>query len=216
MSSLYDAFGFFTVGLFSGIVFCGFGCPAFIGVYVSALSEDVKQSLIITALFNLGRVAVYLLLAFLSVYLGRAVVESLGIAPHIVLISMMVAIGLVLSFSKPKSNCSTGSFSSAYRRLLSRSKFSALLIGAVTGLIPCLPFSAVVAYAVNSSSLANAMVAAASFGLGSSIAYLLVVGALLGLFAKSVSLRIANKAIFNRICGVIILLIAFKDILVLL
>ncbi len=197
------------------MVFCGFGCPAFVGVFVSAVGKNVKDSLRITLLFNIGRVAVYFLLAGASAYLGKVIVARLGVVPHIAFVAYMLIVGSLLFLSRTGSSCKTSDIVGWYRKMLNGHSLSAILMGILTGLIPCVPFSTVIAFSIDRASVGSAFLAAGAFGLGSSIAYMVVVGGLVGLFSSKIREKMQNKLIMQRICGAIMLIIALKDIVVL-
>ncbi len=213
MSNIYDIPGFFLFGLFSGVVFCGFGCPAFVGVFISAVGKSVKESMIMTSMFNIGRVVVYVFLSVLSAYLGMEIAGRLGHLPHVVFVVYMLVIGVMLFVSSSENSCKS-SKTALWRRLFGRRFYlSAFGMGVVAGFVPCIPLSALLAFSAGKASVGSALFAAMAFGAGSSIAYMVIVGGIVGLFSVKVRERLSNRMLMQRICGAIILAIAIGDLM---
>ncbi len=160
----------FIIGLSYGATACMFSCMPFLSPLLVSNSNSTKQALGVILPFSLGRIFSYTLLAVIA-FLSSAWVKQIlddNTLFSIILGVSTIGIGLYLLYRsyKPASSCTHS------RPLLKKPKLNKLgffTIGATMSINPCAPIMALLAVAVNSSTLYNAIGIGIFFGLGAVI-----------------------------------------------
>jgi sulfite exporter TauE/SafE len=163
------------------------------------------------ALFNIGRLAGYLVLGGVIGMIGQNVGLSLKTTGMItvLLALVMLALGLKILHIIPKSFCTIPLPKSILQRIRGLSKsnhpFAAVLLGALTFFIPCGFTQSVQLLALGSGSFLSGAVIMFAFALGT-------LPALLGISALSAFAEGTFGRLFFKFSGAVVVLLAFVNL----
>jgi len=201
----------FGIGFSFGIVGpCFLFCTPILIAYILGRRERLGESLGAVVIFLFGRVTAYVVLGAIAGLSGgvlRGVIES-GASHYLNILSGIVSILLgvfVLSKKEPSScACNTagvkaGSFGSLF------------ILGFGVGISPCAPLVALLLeIALISKGALDGAAFAFSFGIGTFLSGIIVVGALAGilrgLVARVVRSRVGNR-IFRIVCALLLMVL---------
>ncbi len=160
----------FIIGLSYGATACMFSCMPFLSPLLVSNSNSTKEALGIILPFSLGRIFSYTFLAVIA-FLSSAWVKQIlddNTLFSVILGVSTISMGLYLLYKsyKPASSCSQ---STPLIKKPKLNKIGFFTIGATMSINPCAPILALLAVAVNSSTLFHAMGVGISFGLGAVI-----------------------------------------------
>lgn len=201
-------FVMFLSGLLFGSGPCLVSCGPVLLTYIIGTEKNVKKSLLAYLLFSTSRIFVYVLLSLLIYFLGKFTLEGfLGNWSRFYAVAagaVLILIGLLLLKSfKIKFNC----WQSLKHNLVEKDGKSLLLLGLITGLLPCGPLLGILSYiALVSKSWDTSILLSMSFGIGTLLSPLVVLVLLAGFmqkFLKEQSEKINN--IINIVCAVILI-----------
>jgi len=160
----------FIIGLSYGATACMFSCMPFLSPLLISNSNSTKEALGIILPFSLGRIFSYTFLAAIA-FLSSAWVKQIlddNTLFSVILGVSTISMGLYLLYKsyKPASSCSQ---STPLLKKPKLNKIGFFTIGATMSINPCAPILALLAVAVNSSTLFHAMGVGIFFGLGAVI-----------------------------------------------
>ena len=160
----------FIIGLSYGATACMFSCMPFLSPLLISNSNSTKEALGIILPFSLGRIFSYTFLAVIA-FLSSAWVKQIlndNTLFTVILGVSTISMGLYLLYKsyKPTSSCSQ---STPLLKKPKLNKIGFFTIGATMSINPCAPILALLAVAVNSSTLFHAMGVGIFFGLGAVI-----------------------------------------------
>ncbi len=192
-------------GFLFGLVVCTSSCLPYIAGYIAGINADFRKGLLVTFIFNLGRVASYALIGTAVGIFKLAISDAVLVsfqqysAPAFGVVSIIIGIIILYRTRKPscceKENKSVGS-----NRFVSRVNIGAFSLGFSRGLIVCTPLMALLAYSIPFASPIDSFALATLFGLGTALSPILLLGGATGwllnkapLFRKWIS--IAGSAV---------------------
>ena len=201
-----------AVGVLYGLVFCTSSCLPYLASYIAGVGADFRKGVIVTLIYNAGRVTAYALigglLGLLSGVFRFAVTES---SLAVLVIGVTI---LLKSQTKPQS-CTPENNQPLPAKKTGRFDLRAFSLGLSRGLIVCPPLALLLLYSVPFGAPVDSFFVALLFGLGTSLSPMLLLGGVTGwllnkapLFRKWLSiagggtlvalgvLAIANSAFF--------------------
>lgn len=200
----------FILGLSLGAGPCMAVCAPILLPFIASTKMGWYAGLKSTIVFSLSRAFAYSLLAVIAV-LGYGFVDD-SIAPQnksylsMFTGSFVVLCGILFIFMKKDIHLPL--FKKLTDLLLRKSGHSMAVLGLLIGLSPCLPLiGALALIAGKADSPLHGALLGLSFGMGTFLSPLLVLGLLAGSISKRVSRNQKIFATFRMICG--ILLVAF-------
>lgn len=165
--------GVLAMGFFYGLTLCSFSCLPIIAPYLLTARKGFHGGFDITALFIGARVLTYSALGAAAGWLGQTLPGQLqsGLL-YPIAGALVLAIGFAVMFRTQKSclrpAAQPGGKTSAALHMM--------LLGAATGLMPCLPLTAVLLMAASSGSVLTGALLAFIFGAGSAASPLYYLG----------------------------------------
>jgi sulfite exporter TauE/SafE len=172
------------LGLFYGLTFCTSVCLPYVVSYIAGIGAGFKKGVVVTTIYNSGRIAAYAVIGGVTGLLRTVVSEEFFLSyqnyASIAFGAAILFIGASILLRKPKEVCMTEE-----PRGLGASKFTqrfdvrAFSMGFTRGMILCPPLIALLLYAVTFTEV-NSIILAVLFGLGTAISPLIFLGGATG------------------------------------
>ncbi len=203
----------FLLGLLFGSGPCLVSCGPLLVSYVAGTEKSMRQGAAAYFLFSSAKILAYLLLSLAVFFAGRLVIDRLlGDFSKYIFVSAGVFIVILGVFIAVGSRPEFRPWQLFYARFINNDRKSLLILGLVTGLLPCAPLLAVFSYlGLVSGSWPRALYYGLLFGAGTMISPLLALTICAGLVRRFLSDR--NNfycVIFNFICGSIIVFLGLR------
>jgi len=205
----------FLLGLSFGWGPCLASCGPLLLTYIAGSKKSSFKGLSAYLFFSLSRIFVYLVLGVLVFFLGRFVFEHFinffklsmifgGVFVILMALLMLFGVGINLP-----------ACSYLHKQIIQKDKKSIVILGLITGLMPCAPLLTVLTYAglISRSPLEN-LSYIFLFGLGTSLSPLILLVALAGLIPRCmVNVKESYVKLFNFICAFIMIVLGIQLIL---
>ena len=189
--SYFDAF---ASGLLYGLVFCTSSCLPYVASYIAGIGAGFRKGVGITIIFNSGRIAAYALIGaaigIFKIFVSDRFLTSFQVYSSFAFAAVTIALGIII-LSKTMSNdrgCKIETQKAVLHKRSGRFDFGAFTLGFSRGLILCPPLFALLAYAVTFATPADSFLLAVSFGLGTAISPIIVLGGATGWLLKKAPL----------------------------
>ncbi len=185
-----------------------FSCMPFLSPLLISNSNDTKQALGIILPFSLGRIFSYTLLAiiaYLSSFWVKQVLDDNSLFSIILGVST-ISIGLFLFYKSFKTANSCGHTTPLVKKQ-KLNKLSFFTIGATMSVNPCAPIMALLAVAVNSSTIYNAAALGLFFGAGAVIFSILFYGFIVSKMIKGLMVQFSSYKIWIERFAALLLII---------
>jgi cytochrome c-type biogenesis protein len=205
-------------GFAFGAVVCTSSCLPYIASYIAGINAGFRKGVLVTLIFNLGRVAAYTLIGAAIGLFKLVISDSLLISfqrysgPAFGIISITMGVYLLLKSRNSHSCNIDGTKAVNEKKFLGRFDFGAFTLGFSRGLIICTPLMWILATSIPFASPIDSVALALLFGIGTSLSPILLFGGATGwllskapLFRKWISIGGAALLI---ILGVITLISA--------
>lgn len=180
----------FILGVIYGFGPCTFSCAPVLVPIVMSTSKNLKQGLLYTLIFSLGRVLVYIVLGMIMGALGK---NYEIIFSNRVTGIFLILLGILLFFKIHK------------KCLVPKVRITGLhmsfIAGVVMGFSPCAPLLGALALAIASKSIIMGGFIALVFGIGTIISPILIIGLISGKWASLKEFQNVN----NYVAGVFLL-----------
>jgi len=175
-----------VLGLLYGITFCATACLPYIVSYIAGIGAGFKKGIVITTVYNSGRIVAYAIVGtivgFLSAAVGEEVFSAYQQYSPIAFGVIIIFIGTRILMKKMGNTCDCPKQKNdrlGISNLTSRFDLRAFFMGFTKGLILCPPLVALLIYA-GTFSAANSTILAVLFGLGTALSPLLLIGGATG------------------------------------
>ncbi len=202
-------FSVFIIGLSYGTTACMFSCMPFLTPLLISNSNSTKEALGVILPFSFGRVFSYTILsviAYLSSFWVKKVLDDTLIS-NALLGGATVIMGVFIlykSFTTPAS-CPTQKFSKVKAKT---SKIGFFTIGASMSLNPCAPILALLAVAVNSKAIYDAIGVGIFFGIGAVAFSILFYGFIFSKIIRGVLVQFASyKLLLERLTALFLVVL---------
>lgn len=194
------------LGLLYGLTFCTSACLPYIISYIAGIGAGFKKGVIITTIYNSGRIVAYAIIGTVVGLLSAVITEDFFSSyqqySSIAFGAVITIIGVNILLKKFGTGTCTAkkSHDLGISKLTQRFDIRAFFMGLTRGLVLCPPLVALLLYAVTFSQV-NCTILAVLFGLGTALSPLLLLGGATGwllnkapLFSKWLS-RIGGAAL---------------------
>jgi len=211
-----------VLGLLYGLTFCASACLPYIISYIAGIGAGFKKGVIITTVYNSGRIVAYAIIGTTVGLLGTVISEEFFSSyqqySSIAFGAVIVVVGVNILMKKVGTcTCTTKEPDRlGVSKLTQRFDIRAFSMGFTRGLVLCPPLIALLLYAVTFSQV-DCTIMAVLFGLGTALSPLLFLGGATGwllkkapLFTKWLS-RIGGIALV--VMGLSVLFSALIDII---
>lgn len=173
-------------GFLFGLVICTSSCLPYIVSYIAGINAGFRRGILVTLIFNVGRIAAYALIGTTVGVFKLAISDSLLTsfqqysAPAFGAVSILIGVSLLYK-SRSKHSCSK----EASKVLLGKKGMGRFEVGAFTlgfsrGLVVCTPLMALLAYSIPFASPIDSFVLALLFGVGTALSPILFFGGATG------------------------------------
>jgi len=206
----------FIAGIALGNGPCLFFCIPIILPYIGgclelgAGSHNWKRALWLTIIFSISRLFAYSLLGFLSVIFYRFVFGLLGPKGaylHLILGILIILIGLFYLLNINQNLALSNPLCAFLRaKITGKSKFNMILFGLLIGFSPCAPLLAILTYiAATAKDSLRGFLGGFSFGLGTIITPLILLGTLAGFIIDKIK-KFPRAILIIRVLSAVILI----------
>jgi len=173
-------------GFAFGAVVCTSSCLPYIASYIAGINAGFRKGVLVTLIFNIGRIAAYTLIGAAIGIFKLVISDSLLISfqkysgPAFGIISITMGVYLLLK-SRNSHNCNIEKTKAANeKKFLGRFDFGAFTLGFSRGLIICTPLMWILATSIPFASPIDSVALALLFGVGTSLSPILLFGGATG------------------------------------
>ena len=183
-----DAFAF---GLTYGLVFCTSACLPYIASYIAGIGAGFRKGMIVTLIFNSGRVAAYALIGA-AIGAFKLILSTETLSPFqtyssfaFAIVTIAIGTSLLLKSKKPSPPCN-GCTANEHnnqnvKRINGKFDFRAFSLGLTRGLIICPPLLLLlVTYSATGAGPLDSFGIALVFGIGTALSPILLLGGVTG------------------------------------
>ena len=181
-------------GFLFGLAVCTSSCLPYIASYIAGINAGFRKGVLVTAIFNLGRIVAYGVIGAIIGIFKLLIDDSLLLsaqqysAPAFGVVSIAIGVFLLLKIRKNK-GCANEE-KTASIRFLGKFDVGAFTLGFSRGLVICTPLMALLAYSIPFGSPIDSVALAVLFGIGTSLSPILLFGGATGwLLSKAPLLR---------------------------
>ncbi len=192
---LPEASSLFLMGLLYGTTVCSLSCLSYVGPYLMGCGNGFGDGLLHSFVFMLGKVATYTVLGAIAGGLGQVWELDQGVFSTVAGL-VTVVVGLSLLFGNRKGGCSC------------KGKYSSLLLGVSSSLMPCPPLAAVFMVAAQTGSVYGGGLCGVVYGLGLVLSPLLLIGGSISLISKRIREEAAGFVPYLRGTAALVLVSA--------
>ncbi|MDR2707889.1 MAG: sulfite exporter TauE/SafE family protein [Nitrososphaerota archaeon] len=199
-----------AIGIVYGLVACTASCLPYVAGYIASTGATFRRSVLITLIFNAGRITAYTLIgALLGIFSGLTrffvddtMLASLQIYSAIAFSIVTIIIGISLLYKNRKTSCTCNQPPLNPKWLTNRFDIGAYILGLSRGLVLCPPLIMLLLSSVLFASPVDSIAFAVLFGIGTAISPMLLIGGVTGLLLSKAPL-LRN---FIAIAGAIIII----------
>jgi thiol:disulfide interchange protein DsbD len=181
----------FAVGLLYGLVFCTSSCLPYIASYIAGIGADFRKGVIVTLIYNIGRVTAYALIGgLIGIFSGffRFVVNESAISTFqqyssyaFGIVAIVIGISILLKSKSAPHDCNPeGNKNLSLKKMGGRFDVRAFSLGFSRGLIVCPPLAILLLYSIPFAAPIDSFVLAVLFGLGTALSPMLLLGGVTG------------------------------------
>ncbi|MFA5369305.1 MAG: sulfite exporter TauE/SafE family protein [Candidatus Omnitrophota bacterium] len=214
MSLVTMCSSFFLTGLAMGSGPCLLTCGPVLVSYIAGTKNSAAQGLACWSIFSLGRVLSVVFLSFLAGCAGSFLFRFFywTITGYILwAITGFFICSLGIAIFCGRYNTAPSCCGPAACYLSRRQAKDTVLLGVLTGLMPCLPLAGVLSYiSMVSTHFADGILFGLSFGIGVSVSALILMSMIAGAVPGFIHLRQGRgKIILYKLSGVILMIFGF-------
>jgi len=173
-------------GFLFGLVVCTASCLPYIASYIAGINAGFRKGVLVTFIFNLGRITAYALIGTAIGLFKLVVSDSLLTSfqqysgPAFGIVSIVIGVNLLLK-SRKSHSCNKGTEQTVSgKKIIGRIDAGAFALGFSRGLVVCTPLMALLAFSIPFASPIDSIVLAILFGLGTSLSPILLFGGATG------------------------------------
>ena len=180
----------FAVGILYGLAFCTSACLPYIASYIAGIGADFRQGVLITLIYNSGRLSAYALVGgLISIFSGvfRFIVDEAALASFqeyssyaFGIVTLLIGVSILLKNRSPSWECSPGNSEKQVKTKSIQFDVRAFSLGLSRGLVICPPLLMLLLYSVPFGAPADTFVVAVLFGLGTALSPILLLGGVTG------------------------------------
>ena len=178
-----------AVGVLYGLVFCTSSCLPYLASYIAGVGADFRKGVIVTLIYNAGRITAYALIGVLlgllsGVFRFAVTVSSLAVFQQYSsyvfgLVTIVIGVTILLKSQKPRA-CTPENNETLPAKKTGRFDLRAFSLGLSRGLIVCPPLALLLLYSVPFGAPVDSFFVALLFGLGTTLSPMLLLGGVTG------------------------------------
>jgi sulfite exporter TauE/SafE len=206
-----------ALGLFYGLTFCTSTCLPYIISYIAGIKAGFRKGIIVTSIYNLGRVAAYTVMGILIGLFKMFVSDTFFFAYQKYAFAAfgvtITVIGTSILLSKKTSTHTCNKACVDLNIQMETNQifdFRAFLMGFTKGLVLCPPLVGFLLYSATLSGPGDSIIQATLFGVGTTLSPLLFLGGATGWLLNKAPLF--SKWI-SKIAAVVLILLGFNMLL---
>ncbi len=176
-----------TWGFLFGAVVCTPTCLPYIASYIAGIGANFRKGLVVTFIFNGGRIAAYALIGttvgLFKIAVSDPVLSSFQAYSSIAfgIVSILVGAIILIKGRRTSHNCSAGERQEiGLKKMSGRFDIGAFSLGFTRGLLLCTPLMALLAYSIPFAGPFDSFALAALFGVGTALSPILLIGGATG------------------------------------
>ena len=183
-----------AVGVLYGLVFCTSSCLPYLASYIAGVGADFRKGVIVTLIYNAGRITAYALIGVLlgllsGVFRFAVTVSSLAVFQQYSsyvfgLVTIVIGVTILLKSQTKPQACPPENNETADKtkigRKIKRFDVRAFSLGLSRGLIVCPPLALLLLYSVPFGAPVDSFFVAVLFGLGTTLSPMLLLGGVTG------------------------------------
>jgi sulfite exporter TauE/SafE len=182
-----------ALGLFYGLTFCTSACLPYVAGYIAGIGAGFRKGLIVTSIYNLGRVTAYALIGA-SIGMLKLIVNDTFLSSFqkyssfaFGIVTIIIGMSILLKSKSPSCTCNMKNGKNlGAKKLTERFDIRAYSLGLTRGLIVCPPLIALLLYSMTFAAPFDSFFLAVLFGLGTALSPILLLGGVTGwLFNKA-------------------------------
>jgi len=182
----------FAVGIFYGLAFCTATCLPYIASYIAGIGADFRKGVIVTLIYNSGRITAYALVGGLIGILSGAfklLIDEAAIASFqeyssyaFGIVTIAIGISILHKNRSPSCECHPQNSEKPATTASKSQRFDlrAFSLGLSRGLIVCPPLLMLMLYSVPFAAPIDTFAVAVLFGLGTALSPILLLGGVTG------------------------------------
>jgi sulfite exporter TauE/SafE len=183
----------FVLGLLYGLTFCTSACLPYIAGYVAGIKAGFRRALVVTAVYNSGRIVALAIIGTIAGLLTTLVTdtffETYQTIFSVIFGFVVIFIGASTIFKKQTCNKQPSECQAGLGTFKQHFDLRAFFMGFSRGFVLCPPLVAFLLYAI-ANCQANLTVLAVLFGLGTALSPMLILAGVVGwLLEKAPLLR---------------------------
>jgi sulfite exporter TauE/SafE len=177
----------FALGLLYGSTFCASACLPYILSYIASIGAGFRKGVIVTSIYNSGRVTAYALIGGLTGILKLLVSDAFLFSYQKYALFAFGIVVVIISINILRKNRSSSCVCSVeeskklgLKKLNERFDIHAFSMGLTKGLIVCPPLLGLLVYSITSSAPIDSFILPVLFGLGTALSPLLLLSGVTG------------------------------------
>jgi cytochrome c-type biogenesis protein len=182
----------FTVGILYGFAFCTASCLPYIASYIAGIGADFRKGILVTLIYNAGRITAYALVGGLIGTLSsvfRLLIDEAALASFqeyssyaFGLVTIAIGISILHKNRSPSCECTPKAAEkpAATTNKTRRFDLRAFSLGLSRGLVICPPLLMLMLYSVPFAAPFDTFAVAVLFGLGTALSPILLLGGVTG------------------------------------
>jgi cytochrome c-type biogenesis protein len=180
----------FAVGLLYGVVFCTSSCLPYIASYIAGIGADFRKGVLVTLIYNIGRITAYALIGgLIGIFSGalRFVVSESSLSAFrqyssygFGIVTIIIGISILLKSRLTPHDCNPEGNKNLGLKKMGRFDVRAFSLGFSRGLIVCPPLAMLLLYSIPFAAPIDSFVVAVLFGLGTALSPMLLLGGVTG------------------------------------
>jgi thiol:disulfide interchange protein DsbD len=204
MSNLIELF---TIGITMAFGPCLFFCTPIVLSYIAGTQESGRKGFQSVLIFSLSRAIIYVLLGSLAGFFGKMLTSTLDkytLTIYIIGGTFISLSGILILMGK---NLNLPLCKILRKYTTENDIRSSIILGIIIGLLPCTPLLGILVYiSLISKGLWQGALLGFSFGVGTIISPLIILGILVSALPKIIIKSPKVLEIFKKICGFLLFL----------
>ena len=177
----------FALGLLYGLIFCASACLPYVTGYIAGIGAGFRKGVIVTSIYNSGRVTAYALIGGLTglfkLFVSNTFLFSYQKYALFAFGIVTIIIGISILRKNRSSSCVCNVENGKHlglKKITERFDIRAFSMGLSRGLVVCPPLTAILLYSITSSAPIDSFILATLFGLGTALSPFLLLGGVTG------------------------------------
>lgn len=204
---MIDLIELFSIGITMAFGPCLFFCTPIVLSYIAGTQDSARKGFKSVLLFSLSRAIIYVLLGSLAGFFGKILTSTLdkfGLVIYIIGGTFISLSGILILMGK---NPNLHLCQILRKYTVENDTRNLIIMGMIIGLLPCTPLLSILVYiGLTSKDLWQGALLGFSFGVGTIISPLIILGILVSYLPKKIIKSSKTFEIFKKVCGFLLFL----------